>query len=284
MRVCAITTVLDEFFNLPRWLAHYGRELGPENCIVVDRGSSSLPGLSTQSLIRTPRSPLDDGSRARTVEHLVSAMLEHYEVVIYTDCDEFLVADPARYANLADFFGRTDARAYTAIGVDVIHKLDEEDPWDPALPLLRQRSYGLFNSWLCKTIATREPIRWDGGFHAASAAPRFSDLYLFHSKLADLGESLKRAAQSRLFDVVDEGAGPHHRAPRPYPLPKLLKCLEQEVADLDPAMPALLERVLASVQISDHGLHYITEEVRPEQVFRIPERFRDAIRPASPCR
>lgn len=277
MRVCAITTVLDEFFNLPHWLAYYGRELGPENCIVVDRGSSALPGLSAQSLIRTPRSPLDDGSRARTVSHLVGAMLEHYEVVIYTDCDEFLVADPARYTGLLDFFERTASRAYTAIGIDLIHKLDEEDPLDPALPLLRQRSYGLFNSWLCKTIATREGMRWDGGFHASSAPPHFSDLYLFHSKLADVGEGLKRAAQNRRFEVVDQNSGPHHRAPRPYPLPKLMECARREVADLDPALPDLLERVLASVRTSDHGLHYITEEVRPEQLFRIPERFRDAI-------
>jgi hypothetical protein len=277
MRACAITNVRDEVFNLPHWLAYYGRELGPENCIVIDQGSSSLPPLPYSGLIRTPPGPFDDGRRSRMIAHLMSAMLEHYDVVIYTDCDEFLVPDPGLFSGLLDFLRRTDLPWYTALGLDLIHKLDEEDPLEAGVPLLRQRSYAQFNSWLCKTIVTRESLRWDGGFHASSAPPVFGELYLFHSKLADAGESLKRAAQNRKFETADERAGPHHRAPRPFPLPKLLKCASYEVVDMDRTLPGLRDQVLGSMHYSDHGLHYFKGEVRPEQLLRIPERFRDAI-------
>ena len=147
MRVCAITNVYNEFFNLPIWLRYYGRELGIENCIVVDHGSDSLPPETADcSLIRTPRSTFDDNKRARTLSHLVSGMLEHYDAVIYTDCDEFLVADPGKYSGLRDYLASSNKPAWTAIGFDVEHHLVAEEALDPERPVLDQRSHLMFNS------------------------------------------------------------------------------------------------------------------------------------------
>ena len=275
-RVCAITNVLDEDFNLPIWLRYYGRELGPENCIVVDRGSTSLPPMTTQSLLQTHRSPFDDGQRSRGMADLTAMMLEHYDVVIYTDCDEYLVPDPNRFDGLVDYFSRTDQRVYTAAGIDLYHKLDVEDPIDPSRPLLGQRAYGLYNSWLCKTLATRDPIRWSGGFHAASVPPSWDGLYLFHTAMIDCGERLKRAAQLRRFEVTDVESAPHHRYPPIWPVNVLVKTSGFDVHDFDAEVPGLTERALSSAEQADDGLYYVTDEVRTRYLLRVPERFREA--------
>jgi hypothetical protein len=276
MRICAITNVLDEDFNLPIWLNHYGRELGPENCIIVDRGSHKLPALTTQSVLQTHRLPLDENRRARTISSLTNTMLEYYDVVLYTDCDELLVPDPGAYSGLRDFFARTDARTYTAAGVEVVHKLDEEDPLDVTRPLLSQRAFCGFNSWMCKTAATRDPIWWGGGFHASSQPPVFNGLYLFHTKLIDFGEALKRAAQLRQFDWADGMDPSYHRYPPLFTVNVIRAAVDLGVEDFDAAVVPMTEQALRSAEKAPNDLYYLKEEVRPRCLFRIPERFRTA--------
>jgi hypothetical protein len=273
LKVCAITNVYNEHFNLPLWLAYYGRQLGARNCIVVDHGSDRLDGITDQSILRTPRSVFDDRVRARTLSSLTTAMLEHYDVVIYTDCDEFLLPDPARYDGLRDYFARTDAPAHTAIGLDVIHDVLAEPPIDPSRPILDQRAWVQFNSNLCKTLATREPIRWGGGFHASSAAPAFDDLYLLHLKCVDLDVWRARAAITREIAVPDPGQGPHHRQPDGWYVDKLN---ERARYGRDPdlaAVPGLVQRLAATAQRDGEGLYAFAEEIRPHRLMRLPGTF-----------
>jgi hypothetical protein len=274
MRVCAITNVFDESFNLPIWIRYYGRELGRENCVIVDHGSDSLsPEAAGCSVIHTPRSVFDDAGRARMISHLVSAMLEHYDAVLYTDCDEFLVPDPAIYSGLKQYLAGSDRRAWTAIGFDVVHNLAEEEALDPSRPVLDQRSHVVFNPWLCKTLITRDSIRWGGGFHASSAPPAFDDLYLFHIRAVDLGESLKRLAKTRRVSAIHADMGAHHRWKDMTLIQKVVDFTTWEQKPDLAELPHLLERVLASVERSEGGLYNITERFRPGYAMRLPERF-----------
>lgn len=277
MRVCAITNVYNEFFNLPIWIRYYGGQLGPENCIIVDHGSESLPPESAAcSVIHTPRSTFDDNVRARTIAHLVGAMLEHYDVVLYSDCDEFLVPDPGKYDGLLDYLSRSDKRAWTAIGFDLEQNLHIEEALDPTRPILDQRSTVVFNSWLCKTLITRDPLRWDGGFHASNAEPSFDDLYLIHIRGSDLSESLKRQARTRRVEVIHPDMGSHHRWPDLTVVANALGFAQGDHRPDLEALPDLLQRSLAGVRHEPNGLYYFAEEVRPPFSMTLPERFRGA--------
>jgi len=123
MRVCAVTNVFNEAFNLPIWLRHYGAQVGIENCLVVDHGSNdgSTADLGGAGVIRLPRSPFNDHKRARMIAGLVGSLLPAYDAMLYSDCDELLVADPAKYANLVAFCEAFEGKAATAIGLNVIH-------------------------------------------------------------------------------------------------------------------------------------------------------------------
>src|SRR5580698_4543584 len=105
MNVCAITNVYNEQFNLPIWLRHYGKQVGIENCIVVDDGTDdgSTDDIGQANYIRVPRTTFDDVNQSDMISTLVAAMLRKYYAVIYSDADELLVAVPRRFSNLVDF-------------------------------------------------------------------------------------------------------------------------------------------------------------------------------------
>src|SRR5579863_5502571 len=141
MTVCAITNVYNESFNLPIWLRYYGAQIGSRNCIVVDHGSNdgSTADIGDVGIINMPRNKFSDEKRARFLSDLASSMLRIHDAVIYSDCDEILVADPAIYSGLADFCAKLRAPCATAIGFNLVHHLREERLIDHRLPILQQR-------------------------------------------------------------------------------------------------------------------------------------------------
>jgi hypothetical protein len=206
----------NETRNLPRWLEHYSSQLGDGQCIVVDHGTDD--GSTTRlreaiGRVRLPRHlPYDDHRRAAFISQLVSALLEYYDGVLYTDCDEFLVADPRRYESLSDLFTHCATPHITALGFDVVH-LAQQEPLASDRPLLVQRQYVHFNQAMCKTLVVKEPIRWYGGFHTSDHPPHFPGLYLFHAKHADLQARIDRTAVTRQIAMRSgsERQAPHWR-------------------------------------------------------------------------
>jgi hypothetical protein len=214
VKIAAITMVYNETVNLPIWLRYYGGQIGLENLVVVDHGSDdgSTADLGAAGRIRLPRDKFDDVQRGRMIAGLHASLLGYFDVVIYTDCDEMIVPDPAKYEGLADYCARLEGDAVTPVGLNVVHALDEEGPLDPARPILGQRRYGRFVSAMCKTLVSRVPIRWSGGFHGSTLPPRFDhDLYLFHLKRADLDTALARQQITRALDWASPKAGLHQR-------------------------------------------------------------------------
>lgn len=187
MRIAAVTMVHNEPEFLPLWLAHYGRELGRDNLYVVDHGSDDGSTAAVgPNLIRRPRGAFDEVARATFVARLQATLLTDYDAVIYADCDEFLVADPAASVGLADLVAHRCGDCLTAVGLDVLHRPGREAPIDLGRPILGQRALVRFRSDYCKTLVSRVPLRWSVGFHACDRVPRIEpDLVLFHLKYLD---------------------------------------------------------------------------------------------------
>ena len=61
---------------------------------------------------------------------------------------------------------------------------------------------------------TRQPIRWRPGLHFSDRPIAFDGLLLFHTRYADMGQGLRRLAQSRSLAMVgvEEGFGYHWTA------------------------------------------------------------------------
>ena len=214
MRIAAFTMVHNEADFLPLWISHYGREIGVENLYCVDHGSDdgSTDGIGI-SVTRFPRRrDFDAAVRSFLIANFQASLLRSHDAVIFSDADEFLVADPAKYAGLRDAIAASDAPVLRAMGLDVLHRPAEEPALDMARPVLAQRRHVKFAKYYCKTLVGRTPLRWEPGFHACSvyAEPQ-PGLFLFHLKYADrdiFARSLaKRRAVTRSARDLDKGYG-----------------------------------------------------------------------------
>ena len=283
-RVAVLTVVRDEPVMLPRWVEHYSRQAGgAEHLIVVDDGTSdgSTDGLPCP-VIRIP--PLKrksfDSSRLRLVSGIAAGLLESYDAVAFTDADEFLVADPTRYATLVDLVAdRPDAQAIGAVALNVIHDARTEPPLDPARPILSQRRLAKFIPHMCKPAIKTVTAPWAAASHGIRAPYVVDpDVYMFHAKFADRDalfasserrRQLNRAPMSSWAKSGDE----------------MVELLDGITRDIPPGIvefrpkPAALARV---VQLRENGTFHSAGDfqlgsMRKRPLRLIPERFRGTV-------
>jgi hypothetical protein len=216
--IAAITVVRDEAVMLPRWVAHYARQCGgPERLLVIDDNSTDG---STDDLpcpvIRLPQRDHDEWAvtRLRMVNAFATALLQSHDAVLFADADEFLVADPAKYADLRELVAaRPDAKALGAMGLNVVHRVDVEKPLKPGRPVLRQRRTAKFVGKMCKPAIKRATAHWASGSHGLRAPYEIDpELFLFHLKFADRDHLAATAAhRHELAESTGRGADANWR-------------------------------------------------------------------------
>lgn len=218
MSNAALTYVFNENVNLPIWVKYYGNLFGEENLFVIDRQSTdhSTENLGKVNVIRVPRTKFDDHDKSHALSSMHSALLRSYDTVVCTDCDEIIVANPAKYNDLNDYIARTLIDYATVIGLNLIHVIDREMPLNFDAPILEQRKYATFTSTECKTLINRIPLTWAPGLHSTKNLPKFdTDLLLFHLKLMDYATAISRQKvnQDTLWseNSLEKNHGNHHR-------------------------------------------------------------------------
>jgi hypothetical protein len=208
-RVAALTVARDESVMLPRWVGYYGAQLGPENLVVVDHRSTdgSTDDLQCR-VIRHDRFPEGQFEKARMAlaSRLGTELLRNHDAVIFTDADEFLLADPDRYDGLLDFVtARPDLDVAAGLGLNVVHHLDHEGALRTDEPVLGQRRFAKFVGKMSKPSLKRVGAPWVRASHGIRA-PYVPDrgLLMVHLKFADL-DLMRRSADLRHAVRVSSG-------------------------------------------------------------------------------
>ena len=205
MRIAIVTMVGNERINLPIWIRHYKAHCPGATLFVIDHGSDdgSTDDLAGVNLVPFPRTPFDDQIRIEIVADFQHALLRLYDVVIYTDCDEMLVADPRVHISLAAFLAVVGSDVIAPTGLNLHHLGDIEAPIDLDVPILGQRRYARFASSMCKPSIARVPLLWVPGFHWCDRIPDYrADLFQFHLKSMDRDASLRRLQFTRSMAMV----------------------------------------------------------------------------------
>jgi hypothetical protein len=210
-RIAAVTMVYNEPEYLPIWCSYYGKAFGPERCYIIDHGTDddSLVGYEQFNIIRIPRSPKDNTKRTRFVSSFCSALLEWYDVFLYTDVDEILV--PASGGPLRLYISSLAPGPFSAYGFDVHQDHSQVPAFEPHKPVTWQRSWARFSSSMCKVVGSSSPIKWSPGFHSANSALHFVELFLFHLRYFDLDLGLRRLERTRSMQWASPDAGSHQR-------------------------------------------------------------------------
>lgn len=212
-RALAMTMVRDEADMLPRWIDYYGRELGLQNLVVLD--DNSVDGSTDDlpcTLYRLPPEPWKRRwakTRARLVNGMADGLLACYDVVIFTDTDEFLVPDPDKYSGLLDYLAdRSDRPVIAPLALEVMHNARVEPALDPTRPVLQQRRFVKFSPGMCKPLLKRTSDAWQPAFHAIHAPFEIDrDLWMLHLKYSD-ETVLQKVAEhrSRIHEVEGRGS------------------------------------------------------------------------------
>lgn len=206
MRIAVLTNVRTDTFFLALWVAYYGSLFGRENLHIMLDGDDWTPqvdltGVNLHVVPDVPRDrPQRLGFTSRWQSRHAAALLKGgADLVLRTDIDEFVAADPACGRDLPALLARLpqDAAA-AALGLDIIQGPDE-GPLDPATPILAQRRHAILTREFCKLVAIRRPVRWVGGFHRARDVgidiPQ--GLLLFHLALFDRAAAEARIGQRK---------------------------------------------------------------------------------------
>ena len=170
----AFTIVQNEPVMLPLWLEYYSRFFDPDDLYVLDHDGTdgSVETVSGRCrVIPIHRSTSFDHRWLRsTVEAFQTFLLRSYEVVLFAEVDEFLVADPRLYSGLDQYIERLDRAAARCVGFNVVHQSDEL-PLRFDRPILAQRRYWHASLDYSKRLLSRIPLRWSEGFHDEYDAP-----------------------------------------------------------------------------------------------------------------
>ena len=199
----------DEFY-LRKWVEYYGRELGRENLYVLFDGTDQIvpdfcEGVNTQLRERKTGSVVEgDKRRIDMLSDLAAELLKEYDIVIGTDADEYIVADPAIATSLADYLSAAEfGPCLSPLGIDMGQKMGEEGNIDPGRPFLSQRHYGLIGTRYTKSSVISSPVRWGRGFHRVKGHnfKIAEGLFLFHCGYFDMQRIRERFAdKDRLAD------------------------------------------------------------------------------------
>jgi hypothetical protein len=283
LRIAALTVVRDEPVMLPRWIDHYARQVGgAEHLVVVDDSTSdgSTDDLPCPVIRIPPLKKTFDSSRVRLVSGIAAGLLESYDAVVFTDADEFLVADPTRYATLRDLVAdRPAAKAIGAVGLNVIHDARTEPPLDPGRPILAQRRLAKFVPLMCKPSIKTVTAAWAAASHGVRA-PYVVDpeLFMFHAKFADRDGLLASAARRRSLDRAPQSSWSRTGDEMVDLLDEITRDIPADLAEFRPD-PAALARV---VEQKENGTYrsagdFQLGSMRKRPLRLIPERFRDTV-------
>ncbi|WP_169308825.1 glycosyltransferase family 2 protein [Paracoccus gahaiensis] len=212
MRTAVMTMAYNEGVILPKWVKYYGQIFGKENLFIFDHGSDdgSTENLGAVNIIKLPRTPFSDIVRSKMISSFSASFLSFFDYFIYTDADEFLCVDPVKYINLKNYLHVKAPEHVTAIGLNIFHSFEDEAPLNISRPVLTQRSYAYFLPSMCKTLITKKPTNWGGGFHACNHRQNFDEVYNFHLKQMDREIALDRLRILRSIER-DGDFGTHQR-------------------------------------------------------------------------
>lgn len=197
---------------LPRWISYYGGQLGVENLIVLD--DNTVDGSTDDlpcTLHRLPPPPWQTSwaqARKLLASGIAEGLLACYEVVIFTDVDEFLVPDPDHHSGLLAYLGaRAGQDVIAPLGVNVLHNPRVEPELRASQPVLQQRRFVKFAPGLCKPLIKRVSAEWRAGLHGIKAPFEIDqELLLLHLKYYDV-EMLAKVSQHRRDLHDKEGRG-----------------------------------------------------------------------------
>ena len=213
MTTAVVTMVYDDEFFLDIWVKYYEQFTERKNLFILTHGHQDYAARIAEgcNIIELNRRELYegmDGDRFKCVNHFCGALSHMFDRVIYNDVDELIVLDPDKGDNPITHIESIDPKieVITAFGLEIIHRIDLEDDYDPRRQILSQRQYVRASGWYSKPCITNRYTRWRPDGHGSDCPVQYidDDLYLFHLKWFDRNIHVDRYLDRVAMRRVDE--------------------------------------------------------------------------------
>lgn len=185
MKLATITAVYNEEDLLPQYLRHY-QEQGVDRIFLLDNGSTDRTleiakacPLVACSRFETPTIGFDGPKHHALMAKMMELEVRgNFDFILFVDADEFIVPPPhegrggtLRSVIEATQWGHHDL--YTTTGYQMVEGPGEA-PYDPDVPLTRQRKYGIFERLYSKPVIVSPKVYpvYAMGMHSVSGIPR----------------------------------------------------------------------------------------------------------------
>lgn len=225
--IAFLTMARDETFLMKAWIENGLRISPAAEFFVLDHGSA--PALASTlseftdgrgvkiNFMRIPPVPFDDDFKAMALTSFAKVLLQGYEIVVTTDCDELLVGLGLRDNEVLPTLQSLEGIA-APIGFEVVQHISRENAFDPSAPIELQRAYGFFASGYTKPVIWKKRSEFSAGLHAVRDDFEYAPtLGLLHLRSVDASISDSRAAQRREFELspsqLQAGRGGHWHSP-----------------------------------------------------------------------
>lgn len=206
----------DEPFFLPIWIAYYSRFVPKDQLfILVDGAHRVIPpdaqGCQIITLPQVVPGPGWDRVRWEMISAFTAMLLGRFDVVVFNDVDEIVVADPDCGTSLLHLIARArDVGVISPFAIEVLHRVDlEPDALHSRAPILSQRRFGRINASYCKPCITSRRLAYSVGGHYSDFPELHLDpnLFLFHLRFADHAMLMARQANRQgLMAAGESGA------------------------------------------------------------------------------
>lgn len=214
-KIAAITMARNDNFFVEKWINYYSTQLGEKNIYVfLDGKDQPLPSNAEKAnvIIRdhiAQTRATGDKSRIHFLSLFAKQLFEEkkYDLVIGTDCDEFLVVDPECNQSLSEYLSNLKiSTSVSALGMDIGQNINTEKELNPNSSILIQRNFAVISSRYTKSVVISKPVNWGSGFHRIKNNNFHIDknLYLFHLGYCDLKMLQQKSNGDRLKNGWDK--------------------------------------------------------------------------------
>ena len=199
-----LTIVRNESVFLPIWIRYYRQFFPARDMYVIDHqstdGSTEGDGFTR---IPVSHAEYSAGWQRDIIQRHQHDLVDRYDVVLCTDVDEIVAPDP-RLGDLGTYINQFDNDFVTCQGYEILHQKNHEPPFDPTVPVLKQRSTWYANPLYSKPLLARVPMMWKGGCHDRVDGRENKDpnLYLIHLHRMDYGICLVRHQDRTRFPLA----------------------------------------------------------------------------------